>query len=99
MVDLHPFAKAIMHHLVNKEVEINCGDSKTVLKFNEYDYCPKNIIRGTILDAMGDCLIVGVLESKIFLNVYAIKSISPLDNVSLKDMYVDDEFGLGKKRK
>jgi len=94
----HSFSEAIVHYLFNKDVEINCGDIKTVLKFNDYDYSPKNIIRGTIIDAMGDCLVVKVSGSKIFLNSYNIKSITPVDDVSLKDMYIDDEFTRGKTK-
>ena len=47
-INLHPFCAAIIFHLQGKDVEINGGDTRTIMKFNDFDYMPKNIIRGKI---------------------------------------------------
>mgnify|MGYP003403970929 CR=1 FL=1 len=98
-INLHPFCAAIIFHLQGKDVEINGGDTRTIMKFNDFDYMPKNIIRGKIEDAMGDCLIVLVGQTKVFLNVWGIKSIIPVeDSILMKNVYEDDEFNFKKNK-
>lgn len=101
--DIYPFVFAILHHLKNKEVEVNCGDVGTILKFAEYDLAQKSVIRGKVVDGMGDCLILEAKGTRIFLNAWSISSIVPMeDPLFVKDVYHDAEFDLrnhNKKRR
>lgn len=97
-VNLHPYAAAILHYLKGEKVEINGGDVQSTLKFSDYDYTMKSIIIGVVEDAMGDCLIINKDGTRIFLNVWGIKSIVPYrDDLYLKDVYQDDEFRFRRK--
>jgi len=97
MAKLHAYAEAVIKYLKDQEVEIYCGTDKTILKFADYDVCQKNLIKGVLVDACGDCLIVECLKNgmknTIFLNCWAVYSIVPVRQGALrtKDMHVDEE--------
>jgi hypothetical protein len=102
-VKLHPYAAAILHYLKGKKIEVNSGDVKTIFKFAESDVNQKNVIRGTLEDAMGDALIVSIEKNKkntrIFLNVWSIKSILPIEeDLFVKDVYEDEYEGFAKNK-
>lgn len=97
-ISLNPYAAAIYYHLKDREVEVYGGDAKTTLKFNDYDYSPKNMIVGIVKEVMGDCLILEVKGQSVFLNVWGIKAILPVsDSLSLKNVYRDDEFSFNRR--
>lgn len=97
-IRLNPYAAAVYYHLKNQEVEVYCGDIKTTLKFNDYDYSPKNIIVGILKEVMGDCVILEIKGRPVFLNTISIKSIHPVsEKFSLKDAYQDDEFQFNRR--
>lgn len=95
-IRLHPFAAAVLYHLKGKKVEVYSGDVKTVVKFAETDVNQKHVIRGVLEDAMGDAIILLVSEktkyTRVFLNVWSIKSIVPIEEaLFIKDIY-DEEY-------
>jgi hypothetical protein len=100
-IKLHPYAAALLKFLKNKEVEINCGDIKTVVKLAEQDVSQKHVIRGILKDACGDALIVLVLKNNkyanVFINVWSIKSVVPMeDSLFIKDIYEEEHYGFAK---
>lgn len=97
-IPLNPYAAAVYYYLKGQEVEVYCGDRKTTLKFNDYDYSPKNVIVGTLKEVMGDCLILEIKGEPVFLNTMNIKSIHPAsEKLSLKDLHRDDEFQFNRR--
>lgn len=95
---IHPFLEGILHYCQGKEVEVYCGDVKTMLKFNEKDISYKNILRGIVKEGWGDCLVLTVTENNheadIYINSWSIKSVLPLNNhFSMKNMYMDEHEG------
>lgn len=100
-IKLHPYAAALLKYLKNKEIEINCGDVKTVMKLAEQDIMQKNVIRGILKDACGDSLLVfvqkGTKYATIFINVWSVKSVIPIeDSLFVKDVYEEEHAGFAK---
>lgn len=98
------FAEAILHFLKGKEVEVYCGDSGTTLKFADSEETQKNVIRGTLEDALGDCVVIKVSyaqkSSKVYLNTWSIKAIIPIeDGLFIMDIFDDEEFNFRHLKK
>lgn len=107
-ITMHPFAAAILHNLKDKFVEINCGDVRTVLTFSDFEVNQKNLIRGYVRDAMGDCLMVEVKRNSVppqaaivYVNVWAIKCLMEISagNMHMRDIYEDEEFRSDRGRR
>jgi hypothetical protein len=103
-IKLHPFAAALLKHLKGKEIEINSGDIKTINKFAEQDINHKNVIRGLLEDACGDALLLAVKRDgkygRVFINVWSVKSVVPIeDDLFVKDIYDDEHDGFAKYRR
>lgn len=101
---MHPFAAAILYKLKDEEVEIYCGDSSTTRIFSDTERAQKNLLRGVIRDAMGDCLIIECKKhgenGTVFLNVWGIKAIMKMrDSLFISDVFEDEEDFLNEKRK
>lgn len=102
--ELHPYLAGLMLHLKGELVEVFNGDSGTNLKFSEYDVPQKSVVRGRMVDAVGDCLIIEVKQdggvAKAYLNAWCISSVVPLkDPLFVKDVYSDAGFDLKRKKK
>ncbi len=101
MPNLHPFIAAIIMKLQDKEVEVYLGDSGYSLKYSEYDFNLKNIIRGKVKEGIGDCLILEVgdiKKSEVFVNSWSIKCIVPVDDPHfIKDVFTHEDGALGKR--
>jgi hypothetical protein len=99
--ETHPYLAGLMLHLGGEMVEVFNGDSGTNLKFSEYDLPQKSVIRGKMIEAIGDCLILEIKDhTKVYLNAWAISSVVPLkDPLFIKDVYDDAEFDLKRKGK
>lgn len=90
---IHPYAHAIVEHLKDQMVEVWCGDSQTGLKLADHDFDLKSIIVGTVRDAVGDCIILDVRGTRVFLNAWSVRTIVPWeDPLFLKDIYLDESF-------
>ncbi len=103
-IKLHPFAAAIIYHLKDEEVELYCGDVKTTKLYFDYEKVQKNVIRCTIKDAMGDCLIVECKKrsglATVFINVWSIKTIIRMrDPLFISDIFEDEATFLHDKLK
>lgn len=102
--ELHPYLAGLMFHLKDEMVEVFNGDSGTNLKFSEYEVPQKSVVRGKMIDAIGDCLILEVKQqngiAKIYLNAWSISSVVPLNHpLFVKDVYSDAGFDLKRKKK
>lgn len=101
-VNLHPYAAAIIYHLKNKDVEIYQGDSRQTDTFKDFELSQKSIIRGKIVDAMGDCIIVECKTNNgtnlAYLNCWSIHNIVPINGrVAIKDIYYNEEQRTNKR--
>ena len=88
------FAEACLYFYKDKMVEINAGETKTTLMLADFTHTQKSLIRGIILEAYGDGLLVeckvGRATKKVLVNVWSIISIAEVGGgVSMKDIYVD----------
>ena len=89
------YAAAVLQLYKDKEVEINTGETQTILIFQDWQSELKQVIIGTVRDAIGDAL---VLECKtkfgpktILLNAWSIRAIAEASSkTSLKDLYKDE---------
>lgn len=101
-VKLHPFAAAVIIHLKDQLVEVYSGDVKTTTKFAEQDIEQKNVIRGKLIGAVGDSLIILVEKNgrfaRAFVNVWGVKSIVALqEKLFIKDIYEEEYDGFASK--
>lgn len=91
------YALAVYAYLKDQEVEIYCGDTGETHQFSETEVTKKNIIRGTVIDAKGDCLVVNVvkngLHATMYINGWNIKAIIPVkDPLYIMDVYIDETY-------
>jgi hypothetical protein len=103
-IDLHPYAAAVVHYLLGVAVEINCGDVKTTLNFDDAEIAQMSLIRGVVKDAFGDCIIVECdlegVKNLVFVNCWSIKTMIPLNStLSTKDIFCDEEFSRTYRRR
>jgi len=100
MANVHGYAQAALDLYKDKYIEINTGEVSTTLLFADSQIGQKSIIRGVLIDAIGDGMIVECEmkhgTKRVLINCWSIKSIVEIDGTGLtKDVYVDQE---GRKR-
>lgn len=103
-IKLHPYAAAVIKHLKGQEVEINCGDVRTIVKLADHDINHKHVICGVLEDACGDALILlsekEGKKAKVFINVWSVKCIVPMDDkLFIKDIYEEEYDNFAKYRR
>lgn len=92
------FVLGVLQYLKNKEVEIYCGDSKETLNFNDHDLRQKSLIRGTLIDGVGETLIVKVSkknkEANVFISIWSVVSIIEYEKGGLRtcDIFESEEY-------
>lgn len=91
---VHGYAAAVFAYLGGEMVEINTGEIKTTHILDQFQHDIKHLIRGRLIDVIGDALIVECNTSsgqkkKLFINCWGIMAISKLDNASMSDVYWD----------
>jgi hypothetical protein len=97
------FALVILSYLKDQEVEIYCGDSGETHQFSETEMTQKNIIRGHVIEAKGDCLVVRVVKNNkhatVYINAWKIKTVVAVeDPLFIMDIYQDETTSIqGKK--
>ncbi len=88
-ITLNPYLAGIMNYLKDQKVEIFLGDMQAVAKLSDIEPQLKSIVVGTIIDAMGDCLVIEcekknqaghIIKGKIYLNAWQIKTICLFNN-------------------
>jgi len=105
VVEISSYGAAIMHYLQDEMVEVYCGDAHTTFKFSDCDMDQKSVVRGRIIDLMGDCLVVECYDkgtgksNHVFLNCWSIVSIVPVNGgLRMKDVYWDEERTVRRHR-
>ena len=94
-IPLHGFAAAIMQMYKGELVEINTGEIKTTHVLDQFSYDIKHLIRGTVVDAIGDAIIVECpvrqgITKKVMINCWSINAICKYTKgSSLSDAYWD----------
>jgi hypothetical protein len=92
--DLHGFAAACLAVYKDKEVEINTGESSTTLLMADFETSQKDLIRGVLVDAIGDALIVEFEakgeKKKIIISCWSVISITEIGCMS--QAYYDEDF-------
>lgn len=96
-VPLHGFAAAILSMYKNQVVEINTGEIKTTHVLDQFSHDIKHLIRGEVVDAYGDAIIIECevrrgIKKKILVNCWSIKSVCKYNpGHSLSDTYWDSD--------
>lgn len=97
------FTVVVCSCLKDQEIEIYCGDTGETHQFSETQVTKKNIIRGILLDAKGECLIVKVVKdgkyATVYINSWSIKTIVPVkDPLFIMDIYDDETISTQSKK-
>jgi len=99
MVD-NRYSLAALQLFKDKYVEINTGEVRTTLLFSDSEHDQKSVIRGVLVDVIGDGIVIeckmrkGI--KKVLLNAWSVVTIIEIDDIGLtKDVYVDEE---GRRR-
>lgn len=103
-INLHPYSAALLQTLKDVEVEVYCGDIKTTQVLHDYTVQEKNVLRGIIRDAVGDCVMIEChknnLKTTVFLNVWSIKAVVKMaDPLFIKDVFSSEESFKQDKRR
>lgn len=86
------FAEAVAKQLNNQEVEIYLGDMGMIRVYSQHQEPMKEVIRGSVVGASGDMLILEInrdgLKTKVYLNGWNIKTVIRVNTeFSTIDMY------------
>lgn len=92
---VHGFAAAVFERLGGELVEVNTGEIKSTLEFNQESIEVKNLVRGKLVDVVGDALVIECSvpggTKIIFINCWATTSVSGIKGPGLmKDCYFND---------
>lgn len=87
--------QAAIKYFLGKKIEINTGESKTVLHFNDFQESQRSVIRGYLVEVIGDALVVECsinnVTQTVVINSYNVISIIELKgNGTTKDIYCDE---------
>ena len=100
---VHGFAAAALQKYKGKEVEINTGESYTTLLFDDHTQGQKSVIRGTLVDAAGDAIVLEVnirgKKHEVLINCWLIHTMMEFGSGSSRDFYIDEYKELESKRK
>lgn len=97
-MNVHPYVAAVVKKYQGQLVEIYLGDTKNTLKFAEYDHALKNVIKGKVIEGLGDALVLDVNGTEVLLNAWSIKATVPVkDHLFIKDIFHDEHEGFAKK--
>lgn len=96
------FAEAALELYKGKVVEVNTGETRTALQFSDFSSYQKSLIRGKVVNAVGDGLVLECLcggdTHQVLVNCWSVTAITEIkDGRSLTDFYVD-EFQKNYKR-
>lgn len=94
MMEKNSFAESIVRRLKNKIVEIYSGDTGTTRQYSQDSVTLKEVIRGTIVDAEGELLVIEVTNKEtygvnlVYINAWNIRIIvEPKNGMSITDIY------------
>lgn len=93
-MEKNSFAESIVRRLKNKIVEIYSGDTGTTRQYSQDSVTLKEVIRGTIVDAEGELLVIEVTNKEtygvnlVYINAWNIRIIvEPKNGMSITDIY------------
>lgn len=92
---MHGLAVAALHRYQGKMIEINTGEIQTTLQYSDYDAAQKSLIRGKLVDAYADALILECdirgEKKEVMISCWSINAMAELDAVgSLSEIYIDE---------
>lgn len=97
--DLHGFAAACLYTYKDKMVEVNTGEQATTLLMSDFECSQKDLIRGVLIDAVGDALILeyetNKEKKKIVVSCWSVISIA--ESGTMKYAYVDEDFRVNRR--
>ena len=95
-----------LKRLIGENVEVYCGQSRRTVKYSDYDYNEKAVVRGELIEVSDDCIVVkvtksnpigGVHSNDMFINTWSITAVCvPQDKLSMIDMWKDEGKSLPK---
>jgi len=88
--------------LLGKKVEIYQGDSHETLLKADKDIARKSVIRGTLAEINGDCVVVecpvGNQTTRVYINGWSISTVvEPSPGIGIFTLYQEAEFRKSKK--
>lgn len=94
-IPLHGFAAAAMEMYEGHLVEVNTGESASTILFDQEEIALKHVVRGILINAIGDALIIKCTVpggfKTIMINCWSISSITSTNEPGmLKDCYHDE---------
>lgn len=88
------FAEIILKRLKNKMIEVYSGDTGTTRQYAQDSVTLKEVIRGKLIDAEGELLVVEVIDNytknknHVYINAWNVKSVvEPKNGLSVTDIY------------
>src|SRR3989337_3045888 len=88
------FAEVCLQLYKDKMVEVNTGEQKTTLVMADFQCSQKDLIRGILVDATQDAIVlecvIGKERKKIIINCWSIISLAEVG--IMKCAYVDEDF-------
>lgn len=88
------YVESIFKRLKGKFVEVYSGDTSLTRYYSDYDTNTKDVVRGVVVDADGDVLMIEVMHSEThekniaYLNGWSIRNVvEPKNGISIVDMY------------
>lgn len=90
------YSESILELLEGKMVEVHTGDTKHIQNYSDYTIYKKSVIRGKVVDANGDCLVLECLTdkgitTKAYLNGFGITTITEYDGNNMCNIYLDED--------
>ena len=91
----HGFGAAAFQLYEGQLIEVNTGETSSTILFDQEEVALKHIIRGILVDVVGDALILECAvpggKKTIMINCWGILSIAPAEEAGmLKDCYFDE---------
>lgn len=96
------YSESIYDLLKGKWVEVHTGDTKHIQQYNDYTIYKKSVIRGKVVNAKGDVLVLDCISdkgitTKAYLNGFGITVITEFDGTNMCDIYLDEDSKLVPK--
>lgn len=97
------YAETILLHLKGKTIEVYSGDSNRTHIYLDYEINNSQVIKGTLKDAVGECLMIECAQangakSLVYINSWAVTAIvESAVGISFSEILIDSKAEKPKK--
>lgn len=90
------YAEQLVFLLKEKTCEIHTGDTKHTQQYSDYSINKKSVVRGKIIEAYGDVLVMDCITNsgettRAYINGYAISLVTEYDGRNVSNIYLDED--------